>query len=119
MFHLVSVWLTRVVVAGVVIALVIMYGPAWFAEQAKTPTGTPATLTTEKAAPAAPAEKLAPAAAVSAPPATAPAPAAEPTAPAAASPPAVTTAGFARCQPIGRTARGELVYSMDCRPAAE
>ncbi|NVN86365.1 MAG: hypothetical protein HXX15_09795 [Rhodopseudomonas sp.] len=27
---------------------------------------------------------------------------------------------FMRCQPIGRTAKGELVYSMDCeRPSAQ
>uniref|UniRef100_Q07KH9 Uncharacterized protein n=1 Tax=Rhodopseudomonas palustris (strain BisA53) TaxID=316055 RepID=Q07KH9_RHOP5 len=109
MFHLVSVWLTRLVVAGVLIALVLMYGPAWFAEQAKAPTETPATLAADKAAPVAPTAK-----------ATAVAPAEKPAAAAtepaaAAEPTAASATSFARCQPIGRTARGELVYSMDCR----
>jgi hypothetical protein len=101
MFHLVSVWLTRFVVAAVLIALVVMYGPKWFAEQATT-AAPPATLSSEKSAPVAPADKPAPAAAAS-----------EQTAPAADQ--AAGAASFARCQPIGRTARGELVYSMDCR----
>lgn len=49
------------------------------------------------------------------------APAAAPAAPAqeAAKPAPVAAAAAARpfvpCQPIGRTAKGELVYSMDCR----
>ena len=103
MFHLVSIWLTRVVVVAVVIALLVMYGPKWFADQANN-AGTPATLSSEKAAPAAPAEKIAPTAS-------------ETGAPSAATDQASTS--FARCQPIGRTARGELVYSMDCRRAAE
>jgi len=106
MFHLVSVWLTRIVVAGVVIALVVMYGPKWFAEQASQG-GAPATLSSEKAPPAAPAAKAAPVAPASEPAAT---PAAET---------AASATSFARCQPIGRTARGELVYSMDCRPSGE
>jgi len=112
MFHLVSVWLTRIVVTGVVIALVVMYGPKWFAEQANQG-GAPATPSSEKAASIAPAEKAPPAAPVekAAPVARASEPTATPAAEAAAS-----TTSFARCQPIGRTARGELVYSMDCRP---
>jgi hypothetical protein len=100
MFHLVSVWLTRFVVVAVLIALLVMYGPKWFAEQANN-AGTPATVSSEKA-PAAPGEKASPATA------------SEQT---AANPAAA--ASFARCQPIGRTARGELVYSMDCRQTTE
>jgi hypothetical protein len=103
MFHLVSVWLTRIVVAAVLIALAVMYGPKWFAEQATSP-ATPAAQSTDRAAPVAPAEKAAPAATVS-----------EQTATPAADQ-AAGAASFARCQPIGRTAKGELVYSMDCRP---
>jgi hypothetical protein len=114
MFHLVSVWLTRVVVAGVLIALVLMYGPKWFADQA-TSTGTPTAPSTEKAAPIAPAQKSAPVEKAS--PAATEQPAAQQ--PAVQQPaiqqPADGSASFARCQPIGRTARGELVYSMDCR----
>jgi hypothetical protein len=67
------------------------------------------------------------------PPEVAEAPAATPAAPAAApapSPsvataaaPAAAAVPFAPCQPIGRTGRGELVYSMDCQqlpqPAAK
>jgi hypothetical protein len=63
------------------------------------------------APPAAPSNNVAPAAtAESAQPA---APAAAPSAPAAA--PAVGARAYVPCQPIGRTAKGELVYSMDCR----
>jgi hypothetical protein len=113
MFHLVSVWLTRFVVAAVLIALVVMYGPKWFAEQANQG-GTPATLSSEKAAPVAPADKTAPAAPVEK---VAPAAAASETAAPSSADQASTS--FARCQPIGRTARGELVYSMDCRRTAE
>jgi hypothetical protein len=44
-----------------------------------------------------------------------PAPAAPVPAPAvSAAPTAAPAERFAPCQPIGRTARGELVYSMDC-----
>jgi hypothetical protein len=100
MFHLISVWLTRFVVAAVLIALAVMYGPKWIGEQANV-----AVAPTEKAAPAAPAAPAAAAPERAEPAAAAPAEQAAPAAP----------ASFARCQPIGRTARGELVYSMDCR----
>ncbi|MBI5129812.1 MAG: hypothetical protein HZA66_10240 [Rhodopseudomonas palustris] len=51
------------------------------------------------------------------------APAPQASAPAAAAPPAAAPSAAASaaarnyvpCQPIGRTAKGELVYSMDCR----
>ncbi|MBB1091229.1 hypothetical protein [Rhodopseudomonas pseudopalustris] len=60
----------------------------------------------EIAAPAAPSAAPAPQAGVSV----------QPSAPAAAAPPAASSArAYVPCQPIGRTARGELVYSMDCR----
>jgi hypothetical protein len=51
-------------------------------------------------------------------PASTPPPVAEAAAPAAstAAPAAAgASAAFAPCQPIGRTGRGELVYSMDCQ----
>ncbi|ABD07509.1 conserved hypothetical protein [Rhodopseudomonas palustris HaA2] len=60
----------------------------------------------ETAAPVAPAAPAAQATAPAAPPAAA-------TAPSAAAPAAARA--YVPCQPIGRTARGELVYSMDCR----
>jgi hypothetical protein len=56
---------------------------------------------------AAPTQTPAPAASV-------PAVASAATAPSAAAAPAVSRAATP-CQPIGRTAKGELVYSMDCR----
>lgn len=67
----------------------------------------------------------APEAAAAAPPATPAAPATGPAPASSAQPAAVTTPSTAAapataraavpCQPIGRTAKGELVYSMDCR----
>ncbi|PZA12069.1 hypothetical protein DNX69_08580 [Rhodopseudomonas palustris] len=43
------------------------------------------------------------------------APAASDAAPATVAPSAPTGRAYVPCQPIGRTAKGELVYSMDCR----
>ncbi|MBB5046326.1 pyruvate/2-oxoglutarate dehydrogenase complex dihydrolipoamide acyltransferase (E2) component [Rhodopseudomonas rhenobacensis] len=61
---------------------------------------------------AAPAEPSAPAPVATAAPPTAPAPAPAAKAP---QPAAAATPAFPQCQPIGRTEKGELVYSMDCR----
>ncbi|WP_322517056.1 hypothetical protein SR870_05695 [Rhodopseudomonas palustris] len=75
----------------------------------------PAASAPEPAAPAA--QPAAPAAQATSPAAPINAPAAPPAAaaaPSAASAPAAARA-YVPCQPIGRTARGELVYSMDCR----
>ncbi|MFC0242891.1 hypothetical protein [Rhodopseudomonas telluris] len=67
------------------------------------------------APPAASAPEESPAARVPAPVPAASAPVAAPaTAPSAAPAPGAPRA-YVPCQPIGRTAKGELVYSMDCR----
>lgn len=129
MFHLISIWLTRIVVLGVVIALVVMYGiPKWFGEDQATPAA--ATVTATAPASPAPAVRSQPASAEprDAAPATTVAPDAAPaekpvaTADRAAPvtnidriDPQLSVTPGPRCQPIGRTARGELVYSMDCK----
>lgn len=122
MFHLISIWLTRIIVMGVAIALAVMYViPAYYGEQ---PATNSASLPTAR--PAAPMAPLAPAAL--APPSNdqaavaAPQPSSEPVAaannaePASDAAPAADADSNARpCQPIARTASGDLVYSMDCR----
>ncbi|MGO3929222.1 hypothetical protein NP284_13020 [Rhodopseudomonas pseudopalustris] len=123
MFHLISIWLTRIVVMGVAIALAVMYViPAYFGEQ-QPATGSASLPAARPAAPMAP---LAPAAL--APPSNdqaavaAPQPSSEPVAaannaePASDTTPVTDADSNARpCQPIARTASGDLVYSMDCR----
>ena len=129
MFHLISIWLTRIVVAGVAIALAVMYViPGFFGEQpaqvsaplqAERPIA-PAVAATPRSepAPAQPSNEATPAAADSA----------EAKselkggdaktdaqATADAQPAAEAAATVRPCQPIARTASGALVYSMDCR----
>lgn len=104
MFHLISIWLTRIVVLGVAIALAVMYViPAYFGEQ---PAVSPEPRFTERpmarVAPTAPAE---------------PTSSGEQTTPVAAhdGSGAEANSSTRRCRPIARTASGDLVYSMDCR----
>lgn len=120
MFHLISIWMTRIIVVGVAIALTVMYViPAYFGEQPApgsapqladrpmarmAPPTAPAAVsdsTTQAAAPAAPSEVAAAGVANDQP---------------QAEDKAAAEAGSTRpCLPIARTASGDLVYSMDCR----
>jgi hypothetical protein len=99
--HNLSKWLLRVMIVLGAIGFGTIYVQRNGFTIAEMPTVFDNTSTSTAAAPAPVAPPAAPAAA-----------AAAPTAPAAAP---AAAAAFAPCQPIGRTGRGELVYSMDCQ----
>jgi hypothetical protein len=105
-------WLLRIVGVVGLIAFGTTYAVRHDWSRGWMPSGNPdyappAASAPEPAAPAAPnAPQPAPAASA--------APSASGSAP-AASPSAAAARATVPCQPIGRTAKGELVYSMDCR----
>jgi hypothetical protein len=109
-------WLLRIVGVVGLIAFGTTYAVRHDWSRGWMPSGNPdyappATSAPETAARAAP--QAAPAPQAMAPTAPANAPAAVPASSAAAVPAAARAT--VPCQPIGRTAKGELVYSMDCR----
>lgn len=104
-------WLLRIVGVIGLIAFGTTYAVRHDWSQGWMPTANPDYAPPEATSPAAPAAP--PAAQATAPAAPANAPAATPAASAASAPAAPRVA--VPCQPIGRTAKGELVYSMDCR----
>jgi hypothetical protein len=92
--HDLSKWILRVMIVLGAIGFTVIYVQRNGWTIAEIPTVFDKSATTPEAAPA-------------------PSPAAGVAEPAASAAP--VAAAFAPCQPIGRTGRGELVYSMDCQ----
>ena len=106
-------WFLRIMVVVGIIAFGSVYwmrhdwskgwAPSFNAEDYGPPSAPAPGAAVPAQAPAAAAPQAAPAAAPSEAPQT------------AAAPSAAASRAYVPCQPIGRTAKGELVYSMDCR----
>ncbi|MGP9810761.1 hypothetical protein ACTZWT_04535 [Rhodopseudomonas sp. NSM] len=110
-------WLLRIVAVIGVIAFGTTYAIRHDWSKGWMPSANPDYAPPPVSAPEPAAQPAAPVAPPVAPAAQETAPAAPPAAaaaPSAASAPAAARA-YVPCQPIGRTAKGELVYSMDCR----